>query len=112
VATRTLIIVIDADIARSSGTSEHPVSSNARKLLNLVRSEGHHIAMCPMLRAEWKKHQSGYAARWLSSMIAKRKVKFITHESELKVYIETNVANIKCKDSGQKLTAVKNALSY
>jgi hypothetical protein len=102
VATRTLSIVIDADIARSSGTSEHPVSSNARKLLNLVQSEGHCIVMCPMLREEWKKHQSGYATRWLSSMVAKKQVRFITHKSELQLYIETNVADIKLREIAMK----------
>ena len=74
-------VIIDADIARSSGTSEHPVSSGSRALLNSVSQNGHKAAMCPTLMAEWRKHRSLYARKWLASMIAKKKVNFIKPSS-------------------------------
>jgi hypothetical protein len=51
-ANKPLSLVIDADIARSSGFSEHPNSSSARILLENVRHNGHYAAMSPTLRAE------------------------------------------------------------
>jgi hypothetical protein len=70
-------VIIDADIARSSGMSVHPVSSGSRALLDTVSKNGHSAAMCPTLMAEWRKHRSLFARTWLSSMIAKKKVDFI-----------------------------------
>ncbi len=74
-------VIIDADIARSSGTAEHPVSSGSRALLDSVSKNGHKAAMCPTLMAEWNKHRSLFARKWLASMIAKKKVNFIKPES-------------------------------
>jgi hypothetical protein len=102
VAIKSLNLVIDADIARSSGLSEHPVSSGARKLLDLVKTTGHCVVMCPILRAEWNKHQSIYAQKWFASMIAKKKVKFITHESKVKQFIEENVSDEKLREIASK----------
>jgi hypothetical protein len=73
-------VIIDADIARSSGTTEHPISSSSRALLESVSKNGHKTAMCPTLLAEWRKHRSLFAKKWLASMIAKKKVSFITPE--------------------------------
>lgn len=70
-------VIIDADIARASGMSEHPVSSGSRALLDTVSKNGHKAAMCPTLMAEWKEHRSLFARKWLASMIAKKKVNFI-----------------------------------
>jgi hypothetical protein len=91
VATRNLSVIIDADIARSSGTSEHPVSSSSRAILESVRDNKHKIAMCPLLFAEWKKHSSTFATRWLSSMIAKKQLQFIKPNSDTKIHIEDNI---------------------
>ena len=71
-------IVIDADIARAVGFSEHPVSSTSRALLEaLLASKDIGIAFNHTLLAEWKKHQSTFARTWLSSMIAKRRFHLI-----------------------------------
>jgi len=102
VAARTLNIVIDADIARSSGESEHPISSSSRKLLEMVKDKGHYIAMCPLLRAEWSKHKSIYARKWLASMFAKKKVNFVVHKSEFKAFIEENLLEDKMKKIASK----------
>lgn len=90
-------IVIDADIARSSGFSEHPLSSGSRALLDRVKSGNHTAVMCPTLRAEWKKHRSLYSSRWLASMIAKKRVDFVNLEHTLKDKIESEVDDEKLK---------------
>lgn len=97
-----LHIVIDADIARSSSTTEHPVSSHARKVLDEVKSHGHILVMCPKLNEEWKKHRSSYATKWLASMFAKRKVKVKSYNSDTRSHVETNVVDGKIKDIAVK----------
>jgi len=66
--------VIDADIARSSGTTEKPVSKSCRIFLDFIREQGYFIVMNTTLNEEWNKHQSIYAKKWLASMYAKKKV--------------------------------------
>lgn len=98
-----LSIVVDADIARSSGTSEHPVSSGSRALLDNVSKNGHKLTMCPTMMIEWKKHRSLFAKKWLASMIAKKKVNFVKPEAQtdnMIINIKENAkANIAKKDS-------------
>jgi len=100
----TLSFVIDADVARSSGTSEHPISSGSRKLLESVTKNGHKVAMCPNLRAEWKNHKSLFATRWLASMVAKKKVVFLSPSEKIKSLINDSIE--ECKD---KEIALKDA---
>ncbi|MEL7383555.1 MAG: hypothetical protein AAGJ88_08175 [Pseudomonadota bacterium] len=101
-----LSIVVDADIARSSGLSEHPVSSGSRKLLECITKHGHYATMCPSLLNEWKAHRSLFARKWLASMIARRKVNF------LKADIPTSARNFltaSIEDSTLKEVALKDA---
>ena len=96
-ATRNLSVIIDADIARSSGTTEHPVSSGSRAILDSVKNNKHKIAMCPLLFAEWKNHHSVFAKRWLSSMIAKKQIQFVKPNSNTKEHIEEHILDEKIK---------------
>lgn len=73
-ANNNLVLIIDADIARSASSTEHPVSSSGRKVLEVIMASKHTICFCPKLLEEWKKHRSGFTAKWLVSMYAKRKV--------------------------------------
>lgn len=98
----TLSFIIDADIARSSGNSEHPVSSGSRKLLENLAKKGHKIAMCPNLREEWKKHKSIFATKWLASMVARKKVVFIDPLKKIKISIEENMVDCKNKEIALK----------
>lgn len=98
----TLSFIIDADIARSSGTSEHPVSSGSRKLLENLARNGHKAAMCPSLRIEWRKHQSLFATKWLASMVAKKKIVFIKPPERIKKFIEDNIEDCKDKEIALK----------
>jgi hypothetical protein len=97
VAIETLSLVIDADIARASGISEHPTSSSARILLENVRNNGHCAAMSPTLLEEWKQHKSLFASKWLASMVAKKKVKFIRPDSAVATHIADNIIDEKVK---------------
>ncbi|WP_394167020.1 hypothetical protein [Neptunomonas phycophila] len=96
-ANRNLSVIVDADIARSSGTTEHPVSSGSRAILDCVKNNNHKIAMCPLLFTEWKMHHSIFAKRWLASMIARKQLKFVKPNSNTKVHIEDNILDEKIK---------------
>jgi len=98
VTTNILYIVVDADIARSSGNTEHPISIHARKVLEEIKSNGHVCVMCPTLQAEWNKHKSNYATRWYTSMVARRKIKRGNYISDVKNHIELNVTESKIKN--------------
>lgn len=101
---RSISIVIDADIARSSGESEHPISSSSRYLLDTVKTNNHKIAICSTLMGEWKKHQSLFAKRWLASMIARKKVNFIKPPLIAAEKIGTHIENEQRKE-----VAIKDA---
>lgn len=100
----SIAIVVDADIARSSGESEHPVSSGSRSLLDNVYKNGHKLAMCPTMLAEWKTHRSRFATTWLASMIAKKKVNFIKPEKQT-----NNLININIKEDAKIRIAEKDS---
>ncbi|MBD3895261.1 hypothetical protein IEI94_05290 [Halomonas sp. ML-15] len=76
-------VVIDADVARSSGETDHPVSSNCRNLLESVRKNKGVVAFCPVLSQEWAKHASRFARKWLATMVASRKVVRINDENNV-----------------------------
>lgn len=67
-------LVIDADIAHSAGTSEHPVASGARTFLDTVYDFGYHVTMTEAIRTEWRRHQSRYSRKWLTRMYGRRLV--------------------------------------
>lgn len=43
-------LVIDADVAHSAGTSEHPVASASRVFLHTVYDFGYHVVMTEAIR--------------------------------------------------------------
>ncbi|MCA6526244.1 MAG: hypothetical protein IM570_09755, partial [Pseudanabaena sp. M179S2SP2A07QC] len=72
------LLVIDASIARSCGApnATSPASKNCRDFLNAVLTICHRMVLTDDIKEEWDKHQSNYARRWRSSMLAKRKVEY------------------------------------
>lgn len=76
-AGKKLKIVIDADIARSAGDKDHPVSSGCRNFLTRILRDGHSMLLCPKLMDEWKKHRSTFSTTWYASMTASRRIMFI-----------------------------------
>lgn len=65
-------LVIDADVMRSASEKEHPISSNSREVLELVRDRGHRVVHSQRIFEEHKKHESRYSSTWRVSMIARR----------------------------------------
>lgn len=73
-ATVSRRLVIDASVAAAAGQTLVPDSRRCREFLQAVLRISHRATMTPQLRAEWIKHQSLFAARWLAEMRSKRKV--------------------------------------
>lgn len=67
-------VVIDADVMRSAGESEHPVSSSSRQALVKIREGGHRMVSCEPLREEYKKRSGLLARKWQASMVARKQV--------------------------------------
>jgi hypothetical protein len=67
-------LVIDASVASAAGFTMKPTSRRCREFLQAVLRISHRAAMTPLLRAEWNKHQSLFAARWLAEMRSRGKV--------------------------------------
>ncbi len=75
---RSRVLVIDASIARAAGDmSVDPKSRNCREFLLAVRDHGHRMATTEPIIAEWNRHQSNFARRWRTSMMARKKIKAI-----------------------------------
>ncbi len=69
--------VIDADIANSAGKSEHPISSNCRNFLNLIKKYEYYLVITPDIEEEWKKHQTRLSRLWLLERAKRGFVTFI-----------------------------------
>lgn len=69
-------LVIDADIARSAGgiDVQDGRSKCCREFLNEMLSTNHRVVTTEMIRDEWHKHRSRFTQKWLSSMMARRRV--------------------------------------
>jgi hypothetical protein len=80
---RSRLLVIDASIARSSGdTSQHPTAQLCCEFLQAVLTLCHRMALTPPIREEWNKHQSRFASRWRTSMMARKKIEIVKVASE------------------------------
>lgn len=77
-------LVIDADIARSSGLTEHPVSSGSRDMLDLVYTTASEAYFCRTLLDEWNKHQSKYTRMWRVKMYSAKRIKIVRHTDATK----------------------------
>ncbi|MCL1464925.1 hypothetical protein [Argonema galeatum] len=73
-------LVIYASVARAAGSEDakDPKSQNCRDFLKAVRNICHRIVMTPDIKEEWNKHQSIFASRWRSSMVAKKKLEYLS----------------------------------
>lgn len=66
-------IVIDTDIARSAGETDHPRSVTCREFLQAVVQICHRVVVTPDILFEWEKHRSRFTSRWLAAMAQKGK---------------------------------------
>ncbi|NER36048.1 MAG: hypothetical protein F6J93_19035 [Oscillatoria sp. SIO1A7] len=73
-------LVIDASVARAAGreNATNPTAKNCRDFLKVVRELRHIIVMTPDIKEEWNKHQSLFARRWRSSMVAQKQLEYRT----------------------------------
>lgn len=67
----TTQLVVDANIAKAAGLTEHPTSIHSRKFLESVRDLRCSLGFSPDLTAEWDKHQSIFSSQWRSAMESK-----------------------------------------
>jgi len=90
--------IVDADIARSAGSSVHPVSKSSRELLEELMQGDNEVYFCRKLLQEWSKHNSVIAKTWLSSMVSRKKAK-ITKDDHLALskQIQINIQDEKTK---------------
>lgn len=93
--------IVDADIIRSAGYSEHPVSSTSRTILNEIKDSNSNAVYCSTLMKEWKKHRSTYSTKWIATMMSKKRLLFIASDIEAKVFLE-NLENSKEKNIALK----------
>ena len=70
-------IVVDADVARAAGETEHPVSGNARTVLLAILDAKLKITHDHALKQEWDKHASSFSRKWLASMISRRQFLYL-----------------------------------
>jgi len=70
------LLVIDASVARSCGApnATFPTSKNCRDFLNEVLTVCHRMVLTNDIKEEWDEHQSIYAKKWRSVMVAKKQV--------------------------------------
>jgi hypothetical protein len=75
---RSRVLVIDASIARAAGDiSMHPTSQSCREFLQAILELCHRMAMTAPIQEEWNKHQSRFARRWRTSMMARKKIEMV-----------------------------------
>jgi hypothetical protein len=73
---RSKRIVVDASVARSAGWESTPdaISRQCREVLEGILRICHRAVFSQECLAEWRRHRSGYARRWLVQMFSRRKV--------------------------------------
>ena len=92
-------LVIDADVARASGseTATHPRAEHCRDFLSAVLSLSYRVVMTQEINDEWKNHQSRFARRWRVSMDARKKIDRVDPPEY--VEIQNKVTNITSDES-------------
>ncbi|MGK3985436.1 hypothetical protein WME99_20490 [Sorangium sp. So ce136] len=72
-------LVIDASVARAAGGEDavHPLPKQCRDFLKTTLSVGHHVVLTPAVSSEWKKHESGFAMQWRTTMVARKQSLYV-----------------------------------
>lgn len=84
-------LVIDASIANAAGEL-NPASQHHRDFLETARKVGHRVVLTPEIKAEWDKHQTRYALKWLRSMVASKQVCWL--EAVVREDLRDNIAKV------------------
>jgi len=74
----SILLVIDASVARAAGTENatSPTAQACCAFLKAVLEICHRMVMTPEIKKEWDKHESRFAKKWRSTMIAKKKLEY------------------------------------
>lgn len=67
-------LVVDASLAASAGRTIVPTSYRSREFLAEVLKISHRIVMTGELAAEWRRHETLFAARWRAEMRSRGKI--------------------------------------
>ena len=107
----TIDLVVDANIAQSSGHSEDQTSINSREFLEILRDFGHRIVMSTDIEREWNDHYSGFSTDWLTTMTTTGKVHNLgnVQDQELRNKIELSAPDIHIFKIMQKDTHLLEA---
>jgi len=94
-------LVIDSNIGRAAGETEHPISSQCRKFLNEVRTICHRMVVTEDIRNEWNRHESKFSKKWRTSMARMGKLVAVDPQAgrSLDKDIETFATTTKKKDA-------------
>ena len=100
-------LVVNASVARAAGGkgATASVSVNCTEFLETFQEESpHHVVMTLELSEEWNKHQSNFSARWLKSMIARKRFVYVNppQNSTLSDKIERTVTRERDLEALQK----------
>lgn len=89
-------LVIDASVARAAGGDGaiHPTAMTARNFLSAVLRICHKAVMTPAVRNEWDVHQSRFARKWRSSMVARKKLLLFDLDEREDIREQIGLANI------------------
>ena len=81
------VLVIDACVARAAGGKDttHDTAKACRDCLTCILEICHHAALNPPLAKEWDRHQSHFAPRWRTQMVARKKLHFPPHEDDTRL---------------------------
>lgn len=99
--------MIDASVARASGGQDavHPKAAATRDFLVTVLQICHKAVMTPAVQEEWDKHQSNFARKWRSSMVAKKKLLLVEVPENDEIRNQVISENIRQK---QKVAMLKD----
>src|ERR1700752_2178846 len=70
-------LVIDASVAASAGTSDHPESAHCRSFLEVMQQANHAMVMTSAIVAEWELFQGRFAAAWFAAMVSRGRVQWV-----------------------------------
>jgi len=71
---RARVLVIDASVAGAASDREGTSSRECTDFLRALQALKHRVALSTPLLEEWHRHETRYAATWLRSMFARKRV--------------------------------------
>jgi hypothetical protein len=95
-------LVIDTNIATSSGESGKPEAKICKNLLDGVKDSGHILVMTDRIKGEWLREGSKYAKIWLGQMMPNQ-------VCTINLAIDNPTLSEKCKEIEKIIKSVTDA---